>query len=77
MRATIHEAKANLSELLEAVAAGEEVVIARGKVPIARLVPFRQRRFEIGIRDGTLAGPLPDFLEPTSEDEPTTREGGA
>lgn len=77
MRATIHEAKTNLSEPLEAVAAGAEVVIARGKVPIARLVPSRQRRFEIGSRDGTLSGPLPDLPEPTSEDEPTAREGGA
>ncbi|MGH7627041.1 MAG: type II toxin-antitoxin system Phd/YefM family antitoxin [Gemmatimonadaceae bacterium] len=36
----IHEAKTHLSKLLEQVAGGEEVVIARAGVPIARLVPL-------------------------------------
>jgi len=35
----IHEAKTHLSRLLEQVAAGEEVVIAKAGVPVARLVP--------------------------------------
>ena len=34
----IHEAKTNLSKLLEAVERGEEVVIARAGKPVARLV---------------------------------------
>jgi prevent-host-death family protein len=34
----VHEAKTNLSRLLQRVAAGEEVVIARAGVPVARLV---------------------------------------
>jgi len=38
----IHEAKINLSELLAAVAAGEEVVIANRNVPVARLVSYEQ-----------------------------------
>ncbi|MEJ2379551.1 MAG: type II toxin-antitoxin system prevent-host-death family antitoxin [Pseudolabrys sp.] len=33
------EAKANLSELLDRVARGEEIVITRGGKPAARLVP--------------------------------------
>ena len=37
----VHEAKTHLSRLLERVAAGEEIVIARAGRPIARLVPFR------------------------------------
>lgn len=36
----IAEAKARLSELLEAAAAGDEVVIARSGKPVARLVPI-------------------------------------
>jgi prevent-host-death family protein len=40
----VHEAKSNLSRLLRAVAAGEEVVIRRGREPIAKLVPFTERR---------------------------------
>lgn len=46
---TVHAAKTNLSRLIERACAGEEVVIARGKTPVVRLVPFRavkpRRRF--------------------------------
>ena len=38
--ATIHEAKTNLSRLLEQAERGEEIIIARGKQPVARLVPI-------------------------------------
>lgn len=37
----VHRAKTELSRLLEAVEAGEEVVIARAGVPVARLVAVR------------------------------------
>jgi prevent-host-death family protein len=40
----IHEAKTNLSRLLERMAAGEEVIISRGGEPIARLVPVGSPR---------------------------------
>ncbi len=36
---TIHQAKTNLSRLIERATAGEDVVIARGKQPVVRLVP--------------------------------------
>ncbi len=36
----IHEAKTQLSKLIEAVEAGEEVIIARAGKPVARLVPY-------------------------------------
>ena len=39
----IHEAKTHLSRLVERVEAGEEIVIARGGRPVARLVPMAQR----------------------------------
>jgi prevent-host-death family protein len=35
----IHAAKTHLSRLLERVAAGEEIVIAKAGKPVARLVP--------------------------------------
>lgn len=35
----IHEAKTHLSKLLNRVASGEEITIARAGTPIARLVP--------------------------------------
>jgi prevent-host-death family protein len=37
----MHQAKSQLSALVEAVNAGEEVVIARAGKPVARLVPYR------------------------------------
>jgi antitoxin (DNA-binding transcriptional repressor) of toxin-antitoxin stability system len=46
---TIHAAKTHLSRLVERAQAGEEVIIARGKTPVAKLVRFEadapQRRF--------------------------------
>ena len=38
MRFTVHQAKTNLSRLLKKAENGEEVVIARGDQPIAKLV---------------------------------------
>jgi prevent-host-death family protein len=35
----VHEAKTHLSRLLDQVAAGEDVIIAKAGVPVARLVP--------------------------------------
>jgi prevent-host-death family protein len=37
---TVHAAKTNLSKLIERACAGEDVVIARGKTPVVRLVPI-------------------------------------
>lgn len=37
---SVHEAKTHLSRLLARVEAGEEVIIARGKQEIAKLVPL-------------------------------------
>lgn len=38
----VHDAKTQLSRLLERVEAGEEIVIARAGRPIARLVPWSE-----------------------------------
>jgi prevent-host-death family protein len=46
---TVHVAKTHLSKLIERACAGEDVVIARGRTPVVRLVPVRRvpprRRF--------------------------------
>lgn len=62
---TVHTAKTTLSQLLARVEAGEEIILARGKEPIAKLVPYRppqtKRRF------GALRGTIsigPEFFEP-------------
>ena len=36
----VHAAKTNLSKLLARVANGEEIVIAKGGKPVARLIPY-------------------------------------
>jgi len=43
MEVNIHEAKTHLSKLLERVALGEEVVIAKAGTTVAKLVPFDQQ----------------------------------
>lgn len=69
MQVTIHSAKTNLSKLIEAALAGEEVVIAKGKQPIAKIVPIITSSFTLGVLKGKLTGDGPDFLAPMSEDE--------
>ncbi len=44
MEVKVHEAKTHLSRLLQRVEAGEEITIARGDTPIARLVPIASSR---------------------------------
>jgi prevent-host-death family protein len=36
----IHEAKTTLSQLLESVIAGDEVIISKAGKPLARLIPY-------------------------------------
>ncbi|HEX5107649.1 MAG TPA: type II toxin-antitoxin system Phd/YefM family antitoxin [Vicinamibacterales bacterium] len=65
----VHEAKTHLSRLLERVAAGDEITIAKAGKPVARLVPAGssgERR--LGIDAGRFVVPddfneaLPDEL---------------
>jgi prevent-host-death family protein len=74
---TIHAAKTQLSRLIAAAVAGEEVVIAKGGKPIVRLVAIPQGRFKIGPLADRLTGATPDFLTPMGEDDLTLWEGGA
>jgi prevent-host-death family protein len=79
MQMNIHDAKTNLSKLVEAAEAGEEVIIARNNKPAVRLVPIGQMQSKSGFRFGTMAhlltGPIPDFLEPMTEEELRLWEG--
>ena len=52
----IHQAKTHLSRLVEDVASGSEILIAKGGRPMARLVPLR--RDETPRRAGLLKGKL-------------------
>lgn len=75
MQVNVHEAKTQLSRLIEAALAGEEVVIARGAKPVVRLVPVAQGGFRLGLMENTL-GEVPDFLEPQDAEALRHWEGG-
>ena len=47
MEVNIHEAKTHLSKLLERVAIGEEVIIAKAGKPVAKLVAVQQPKTRI------------------------------
>ncbi len=65
----VHVAKTNLSKLIDAALAGEEIIIAKGNKPVVRLVAIPQGKFKIGLLKSRLAGPGPDFFEALAEDE--------
>jgi len=65
MEVNIRQAKAHLSRLLQRVSAGEDVIIARAGVPVARLVavtPARAPR-PVGMYRGQFTVPE-DFDDP-------------
>jgi prevent-host-death family protein len=65
----IHAAKTNLSRLIDAVEAGEEIVIARAGRPVARLVPVEAKApgRKLGPLDGKYKLP-PDFDAPLPDE---------
>lgn len=75
MKVTVHAAKTNLSKLIEAALAGEEVIIARGDTPVVQLVPVTRSGFRYGGLPPEVAATMPDFLEPMSEEELADWEG--
>ena len=52
MQYNIHEAKTHFSQLLELVAQGESVVIAKNGAPVAELVPYQRKGIRIGAGTG-------------------------
>jgi len=44
VQVNVHEAKTHLSRLVDRAAAGEEIVIAKAGKPLAKLVPYREKR---------------------------------
>jgi len=72
----IHHAKTHLSRLLEEVAEGSEVVIARAGKPVARLVPLERAPApkKLGLLSGRLRVPE-DFDAPLPEDVLDAFEG--
>ena len=70
IRVTIHAAKTQLSKLIRRAQAGEEIVIVRGKKPVARLVPVAgtdRRRVFGAMRGRARVGDA--FFQPLPADE--------
>ena len=70
MNYTVHQAKTNLSRLIKEAQGGKEVIITRGKEPVAKIVPINQ--------PGTKRMPdmfkgqlwsAPDAFDPLTDDE--------
>lgn len=74
---TIHKAKTELSKLLKRVEAGEEIIIARGDRPVAKLSPAEppaKKPRTPGAWKGKFT--LPDsFFDPLPEEELAAWEG--
>jgi len=69
-RYNVHEAKSNLSRLLQKTAVGEEVIIMRDGEPVAELIPYRGGRKKI--RLGFAAGQVETTVgweKPMNEEE--------
>ncbi len=64
---TVHAAKTNLSKLIDAAPAGEEIVIAKGSKPVVKLVAIQADKFKIGLLQDQLGSPGPNFFEPMAE----------
>ncbi|MEL6585031.1 MAG: type II toxin-antitoxin system prevent-host-death family antitoxin [Pseudomonadota bacterium] len=75
MEVSVHEAKTNLSKLLEAVGRGDRVIITRHGVPTAELVPARRKAVKIGTLKGKVSPPPDEFFQPLSEEELRDWEG--
>lgn len=74
---TLHAAKTNLSKLVKRAAAGEEIIIACGKVPMAKLVPLTPPVFDAeaakargyGIWKDKISFPDSFFFDPLPDEE--------
>jgi prevent-host-death family protein len=74
-KVTVHAAKTQLSKLIEAALAGEDVIIAKGEKPVVRLVPIPQGQFKLGVLNPGTLGEGPDFFGQMDEEELAAWEG--
>ncbi len=72
----IHEAKTHLSRLVDEVAAGAEIIIAKAGKPMARLVPLSTpiRKKRLGLLKGRIKVP-DDFNAPLDDETLSAFEG--
>ncbi len=71
----IHDAKTNLSRIIERVEHGEEIVISRAGTPVAKVIPLRpHRRTGRGSLRGQLS--LPEDWDTDEVNETIARDFG-
>jgi prevent-host-death family protein len=69
MSYTVHQAKTNLSRLIKEAESGKEVVITRGKQPVAKIVPIAIPKKRV---PGSMKGQMsaaPDAFDPLTDEE--------
>ncbi len=72
-KVNVHEAKTQLSQLLERAHSGEEIIIAKNGKPFARLCPLEPARPR---KPGLLRGKVEEtFFDPLPEEELEAWEG--
>jgi prevent-host-death family protein len=70
MSYTVHEAKTNLSKLIKEAESGKEVVITRGKKPVAKLLAVDQpKKYRVPGRLKDVISWEPDAFEPLTDEE--------
>ncbi len=69
MEVNVHEAKTHLSKLLERVALGEEVVIAKAGKPVAKLVSI-----DTAPKNRVLGSAKGEFTVPDDFNDPLPKE---
>ena len=69
LQVNIHEAKTQLSKLIQEALSGKEVIIARGNKPVVRLdvLPGIRSHREIGNAKGLVLSMADDFDEPLED----------
>ena len=75
----VHKAKTELSKLIARAEAGEEIIIARGNKPVARLTPIREpaaKNRGLGAWKGRVTVPE-SFFDPLPDDELKRWEDGS
>ncbi len=74
MLVNVHNAKSQLSKLIAAAEAGDDVVIARKGKPAVRLVPVKPGGFQFDTL-ANLVDTVPDFDDPMDEEDLARWEG--
>ena len=66
---TIHQAKTHFSKLIQRALAGEEIIVAKGKEPVAKIIPIPATKKErtFGGGKGMVKYISPDFDESLEE----------